>query len=262
VLHILFFHRRPINVPKGELFDYVVQKGTLTEEEASHIVRMVTSALVYMHRKGIIHRDLKPENLLLTRIPLSPKDVEVKIIDFGLSKHFRNDSSTQIARTFLGTKGYLAPEMIQRQDYTRAVDAWALGVIIFVLLCGCLPFDDDIHSVPESVIRSKFVLQYPRWASNLSSSAKDLLGHLLEIDPKRRYTPEQALKHPWIVGETASRDIVLKSPGKIHFKSAESGGVIQAPEAIKSSFRVRAEAHAVQRIAPRRPRQLVRKTSI
>ena len=70
----------------GELFDYVVQKGTLTEEEASHIARMVTSALVYMHRKGIIHRDLKPENLLLTRTPISSTDIEVKIIDFGLSK--------------------------------------------------------------------------------------------------------------------------------------------------------------------------------
>jgi serine/threonine protein kinase len=73
-------------ISTGELFDYVVQKGTLTEEEASHIARMVTRALVYMHRKNVIHRDLKPENLLLTRIPLSPSDIEVKIIDFGLSK--------------------------------------------------------------------------------------------------------------------------------------------------------------------------------
>jgi serine/threonine protein kinase len=152
--------------------------------------------------------------------------------------------------------------MLQRQNYTKAVDAWALGVIIYVLLCGCLPFDDDINSVPASVIPSKFVLRYPRWASQLSSSAKDLLSHLLHIDPKKRYTPEQALQHPWIVGKTASRDIVLKSPGKINFKSGGHGGIIQAPEAIKSSFRVRAEAHAVQKLAPRRPRQIVRKTSI
>uniref|UniRef100_A0A7S2VGY0 Protein kinase domain-containing protein n=1 Tax=Entomoneis paludosa TaxID=265537 RepID=A0A7S2VGY0_9STRA len=198
----------------GELFDYVVQKGTLTEEEASGIVRKVTSALVYMHEKNIVHRDLKPENLLLKKKPTSNSnaDVDVKIIDFGLSKAMEEP----VARTFLGTRGYLAPEMLQRRDYTRAVDSWALGVIVFVLLCGCLPFDDDSATVPsDDLVKAKFILRFPRWAKNLSSSAKNLLSHLLDVNPRSRYTAEQALAHPWVRGDTAPSGNMLASPGRI-----------------------------------------------
>lgn len=197
----------------GELFDYVVQKGTLTEEEASRIVKKVTSALVYMHEKNIVHRDLKPENLLLKSKPNPGSyDIDIKIIDFGLSKAMEGP----VARTFLGTRGYLAPEMLQRRDYTRAVDSWALGVIVFVLLCGCLPFDDDSSTVPsDDLVKAKFVLRFPRWSKNLSASAKDLLSHLLDVNPRTRYTAEQALYHPWVQGETAPRGSWLASPGRI-----------------------------------------------
>lgn len=126
------------------------------EAEASTIVRMVTNALVYMHEQKIIHRDLKPENLLLKHKPNSIYDIEVKIIDFGLSKVsvisfsvgffirstnqcFKTQTMSQpMAKSFLGTRGYLAPEMLQRRDYSYAADLWALGVIVFVLLCGML----------------------------------------------------------------------------------------------------------------------------
>jgi serine/threonine protein kinase len=112
----------------GELFDYVVQKGTLTEEEASRIVKKVTSAIAFMHSQNFIHRDLKPENLLLKMKPKGPyDDIDVKIIDFGLSKVMEEP----VARTFLGTRGYLSPEQLSRRDYTKAVDSWALGVIVF-----------------------------------------------------------------------------------------------------------------------------------
>ena len=211
----------------GELFDYVVQKGTLTEEEASRIVRMVTSALVYMHSKNVIHRDLKPENLLLSHKPRSSHDIEVKIIDFGLSKIMPETHT--VASSFLGTRGYLAPEMIQRRDYTKSVDAWALGVIVFVLLCGCLPFDDDCQAIPNSPdLRSKFTLRFPRWAKDLSKSAKDLLNHLLDIDSKRRYTAEQALRHPWVAGDTARKDSLLQSPGRIKPSPGRPGKSSQA----------------------------------
>jgi len=197
----------------GELFDYVVQKGTLTEAEASVIVRMVTNALVYMHEQNIIHRDLKPENLLLKHKPNSIYDLEVKIIDFGLSKSTKTEP---LAQSFLGTRGYLAPEMLQRRQYSRSVDTWALGVIVFVLLCGCLPFDDDSSQiVSDDIIKSKFHLRFPRWARNLSPSAKDLLSHLLDINSSTRYTAEQAMQHPWICGMTAPKDSMLHSPGRI-----------------------------------------------
>ena len=118
----------------GELFDYVVEKGTLSEEEASILVRKITSAVAHMHNRNIIHRDLKPENLLLTT---RGGDAEIKLIDFGLAKIM----SESAARSFLGTRGYLAPEMLQRTAYDKSIDVWALGIIVFVLLCGCLPFD-------------------------------------------------------------------------------------------------------------------------
>jgi len=121
-----------------------------------------------------------------------------------------------VARSFLGTRGYLAPEMLQRRDYTKAVDTWALGVIVFVLLCGCLPFDDDSQTVPsDELVRAKFVLRFPRWAKNLSSSAKDLLSHLLDVNPINRYTAEQALDHPWVTGQAAPKGSLLSSPGRI-----------------------------------------------
>jgi serine/threonine protein kinase len=205
----------------GELFEYVVQKGTLTEDEAAKIVRKVTSALVYMHDNNIVHRDLKPENLLLKRKPQGPgDDIEVKIIDFGLSKAMEEP----VAQTFLGTRGYLAPEMLQRRNYTKAVDTWALGIIVFVLVCGCLPFDDDSATVPsDDLVRTRFVLRFPRWAKNLSKSAKDLLSHLLDVNPATRYTAEQALNHPWVKGETAVKGNLLASPGKIKKSPAFTG---------------------------------------
>eukprot|EP01041_Mallomonas_annulata_P003909 gene3909-7796_t len=191
----------------GELFDYVVEKGTLSEEEASVLVRKITSAVAHMHSLNIIHRDLKPENLLLTS-----KDVnaEVKLIDFGLAKVM---SETIQARSFLGTRGYLAPEMLQRHTYDKAIDIWALGVIVFVLLCGCLPFDDDSAKIEtESDARMKFTLRFPRWASNLSLPAKDLLQRLLAVDPKDRIQAENALRHPWVVGRAVTPNNYLQSP--------------------------------------------------
>ena len=248
----------------GELFDYVVQKGTLTEEEASRIVRKVTSALVYMHSKNVIHRDMKPENLLLAHIPRSSHDIEVKIIDFGLSKVLGNDGP--VASTFLGTRGYLAPEMIQRRNYTKSVDAWALGVVIFVLLCGCLPFDDDCQSVPNSPdLRQKFTLRFPRWAKDLSPSAKDLLNHLLDIDSRRRYTADQAMEHPWVRGTTASKDSLLQSPGRIKpspkhgTKSSSSSQATK--DHVSQMVANRAIANA-QLAGARSPKVHVRKTSI
>jgi serine/threonine protein kinase len=106
--------------------------------------------------------------------------------------------------------------MLQRRDYTKAVDTWALGVIVFVLLCGCLPFDDDSQTVPtDELVRAKFVLRFPRWAKNLSAASKDLLSHLLNVNPEHRYTAEQALEHPWVTGKEAPKGNLLSSPGRI-----------------------------------------------
>ncbi|KAI2505292.1 protein tyrosine kinase [Fragilaria crotonensis] len=197
----------------GELFDYVVQKGTLTEEEASAIVRKVTSAIVYMHSKNIIHRDLKPENLLLHHRPKTPMDLEVKIIDFGLSKCM------------------IEPVTSVSWEHEGAAS--------------------------DALLRARFVLRFPRWAKNLSASAKDLLSKLLDVTPGSRYTAE-ALRHPWVTGETAPSDNVLESPGRIK----------KSPAARKHRRDNSRDYNAVQHqhhnqgtlVAPKR--HLVRKTSI
>jgi serine/threonine protein kinase len=177
-----------------------------------------------------------------------------------------------MATSFLGTRGYLAPEMIQRRDYTKSVDAWALGVIIFVLLCGCLPFDDDCQLITNSPdLRTRFTLRFPRWAKDLSPSAKDLLGRLLTIDHGRRYTAEQAMDHPWVRGETASRDSLLQSPGRLRPSpgGGKNGGGkttanLQATKAhVSQMVANRAIANAQIAAGYRSPgRQHVRKSSI
>ena len=197
----------------GELFDYVVKRGTLSEAEASAILRDLASAVRYMHAKGIIHRDLKPENLLLTREPPCGLFPEVKIIDFGLSKMLTEPTS--IATSFLGTRGYLAPEMLKRQHYSKAVDMWAFGVIAYILLCGCLPFDDDSAKIASPVLGRKFELRYPSWAQSLSAGAKSLLASLLDIDPKRRVSAARILDHPWLRGDTAKANSLLQSPAML-----------------------------------------------
>jgi len=187
----------------GELFEYVIERGALSEEEASGVVRNIVSAVAYMHSQGVIHRDLKPENLLLARRRDKVDDdsiPEVKIIDFGLARILPSDDG---ATSFLGTKGYLAPEMLQRNAYGKSVDVWAVGVIAFVLLCGCLPFGDDnsfIENTPHAA-KGKFTLRFPSWANNLSPLAKDLLERLLDISPESRISASEACKHAWLSAE-------------------------------------------------------------
>lgn len=208
----------------GELFDYVVEKGTLSEAEASVIVRKITSAVAHMHSKSIIHRDLKPENLLLTE---KGPNSEVKLIDFGLAKIM----SDSVAHSFLGTRGYLAPEMLQRNSYNKAIDIWALGIIVFVLLCGCLPFDDDSSRITsEVVIRKKFTLRFPRWSNNLSGPAKDLLTKLLDVDPNTRITAEEALAHPWVSGVSVAPNNYLQSPNMLGGRQRREGRSPRTPQ--------------------------------
>ena len=172
-----------------------------------------------------------------------------------------------VARSFLGTRGYLAPEMLQRRDYTKAVDTWALGVIVFVLLCGCLPFDDDSQTVPsDELVRAKFVLRFPRWARNLSPSAKDLLSKLLNVDPNERYSAEQALAHPWVSGKEAKKGNLLSSPGRIRASPSLRAKHNRTPNSATRNGRHGASG---KYIPPKRspqtgasPRVLVRKTSI
>ncbi|KAK2460010.1 hypothetical protein APHAL10511_008016 [Amanita phalloides] len=174
----------------GELFDYLVEKGRLSEDEAKIIFGQLCLAVAYLHDKGIVHRDLKLENVLLD------EHCRVKLGDFGFTREYERGSYME---TFCGTTGYAAPEMLQRKKYMGPeVDVWSLGVILYCLLTGTLPFDDD----DEDIMRAKIIQgEYddPEW---LSPESRDLFKNILEKDVSKRFTIPQILAHPWFTSRT------------------------------------------------------------
>uniref|UniRef100_A0A3Q2DXM7 Calcium/calmodulin-dependent protein kinase type 1D-like n=1 Tax=Cyprinodon variegatus TaxID=28743 RepID=A0A3Q2DXM7_CYPVA len=192
-------------VSGGELFDRIVEKGFYTEMDASRLIRQVLDAVNYLHSMGIVHRDLKPENLLY----FSPHDdSKIMISDFGLSKM---EGTGGVMATACGTPGYVAPEVLAQKPYSKAVDCWSIGVIAYILLCGYPPFYDENDSkLFEQILKADYEFDAPYW-DDISDSAKDFISCLMEKDPEKRFTCDQALEHPWIAGDTALRKNIHES---------------------------------------------------
>jgi calcium/calmodulin-dependent protein kinase I len=180
----------------GEMFDRIVQKGNFTEAEAAKVMKVIVSALKYLHGIGITHRDLKPENLLYC----SPKaDANIKITDFGLAKLKNSpEDGEQKMVTACGTPGYVAPEVLKNEPYGPAVDLWSMGVILYILLCGFPPFyHESTTMLYKQIKKGSYSFPDPYW-SEISDNAKDLVGRLLTVDPAKRATPDDVLAHEWM----------------------------------------------------------------
>ncbi|XP_044631579.2 serine/threonine-protein kinase Chk2 isoform X6 [Equus asinus] len=199
----------------GELFDRVVGNKRLKEATCKLYFYQMLLAVQYLHENGIIHRDLKPENVLLSS---QKEDCLIKITDFGQSKIL---GETSLMRTLCGTPTYLAPEVLNSfgtAGYNRAVDCWSLGVILFICLSGYPPFSEHKTqvSLKDQITSGKYNFIPEVWAE-VSEKALDLVKKLLIVDPKARFTTEEALRHPWLqqkVERTLSEDKDADSPCK------------------------------------------------
>nr|CAX73676.1 SNF1A/AMP-activated protein kinase [Schistosoma japonicum] len=172
-------------VSGGELFDFIVKSGRLSEKEARKFFQQIISGVAYCHRHKVVHRDLKPENLLLD------SNQNVKIADFGLSNIMQDG---EFLRTSCGSPNYAAPEVISGKLYAGPeVDVWSCGVILYALLCGTLPFDDE--HIPT--LFKKIKAGYFHLPETLSAGVRDLLRRMITVDPIKRATIEEIRRHPW-----------------------------------------------------------------
>ena len=196
----------------GEVFDRIVEQEYYTESQAKKAVRMIASALDTCHKMGIVHRDLKPENLLYA----SEKSDVIKLADFGLSNILSPD---RMLATACGTPGYVAPEVLMHTGYGSEVDMWSLGVITYILLCGCPPFYDENQARLFSKIkRGEFSFPSPFW-DQVSIPAKELIDSMLIINPKKRATARDVMDHPWLASSEQPKEKDAKEAELVGFQT-------------------------------------------
>ncbi|XP_075404059.1 serine/threonine-protein kinase BRSK2 isoform X2 [Tenrec ecaudatus] len=198
------------HVSGGELFDYLVKKGRLTPKEARKFFRQIISALDFCHSHSICHRDLKPENLLLD------EKNNIRIADFGMASLQVGDS---LLETSCGSPHYACPEVIRGEKYDgRKADVWSCGVILFALLVGALPFDDDnLRQLLEKVKRGVFHMPH-----FIPPDCQSLLRGMIEVDAARRLTLEHIQKHIWYIGGKNEPEPEQPVPRKVQIRSLPS----------------------------------------
>ncbi|XP_061880386.1 calcium/calmodulin-dependent protein kinase type II subunit beta-like isoform X5 [Entelurus aequoreus] len=180
-------------VTGGELFEDIVAREYYSEADASHCIQQILEAVLHCHQMGVVHRDLKPENLLLAS---KCKNAAVKLADFGLAIEVQGEQQAWFG--FAGTPGYLSPEVLRKESYGKPVDIWACGVILYILLVGYPPFwDEDQHKLYQQIKAGAYDFPSPEW-DTVTPEAKNLINQMLTINPAKRITAQEALKHPWV----------------------------------------------------------------
>ncbi|XP_027434550.1 serine/threonine-protein kinase SIK3 isoform X6 [Zalophus californianus] len=175
----------------GEIFDHLVAHGRMAEKEARRKFKQIVAAVYFCHCRNIVHRDLKAENLLLDA------NLNIKIADFGFSNLF---TPGQLLKTWCGSPPYAAPELFEGKEYDGPkVDIWSLGVVLYVLVCGALPFDGStLQNLRARVLSGKFRIPF-----FMSTECEHLIRHMLVLDPNKRLSMEQICKHKWMkLGDT------------------------------------------------------------
>ncbi|CAB1440624.1 unnamed protein product [Pleuronectes platessa] len=235
-------------VSGGELFDRILDRGVYSEKDASRVIQQVLQAVSYLHQNAVVHRDLKPENILF----YSPEEnSKVMISDFGLSKMVDND----IMSTACGTPGYVAPEVLAQKPYSKAVDCWSIGVITYILLCGYPPFYEESETrLFSKIMKAQYEFDSPFW-DDISESAKDFIRNMMQKNPSMRFSTDQALRHPWIIGKTArSQDIYYSVSVQIQKNFAKSKW--------KQAFNAAVAINHMKKLQQAHSEQLVRRPSI
>ncbi|XP_064200719.1 serine/threonine-protein kinase DCLK2-like isoform X3 [Anguilla rostrata] len=204
-------------VKGGDLFDAITSSTKYTERDASAMVFNLAGALKYLHQMSIVHRDIKPENLLVCEYPDGTKSL--KLGDFGLATVVEGP-----LYTVCGTPTYVAPEIIAETGYGLKVDIWAAGVITYILLCGFPPFRSEKNvqeDLFDQILVGRLDFPAPYW-DNITDSAKELIGRMLQVNVEARYTAEDVLSHPWVTDDAEMENILkVEMTGKLkqHFNS-------------------------------------------
>lgn len=184
----------------GELFQRVVDRKVFTEKDAADIIRPVIDAVRYCHDLDVAHRDLKLENILYET---KDDDAMIKITDFSLAKIIPDNV---FAITAWGTPGYVAPEILVGSGYGKEVDFWSIGVILYTLLCGLPPFNEEKNAdLFDKIKQADYGFPSPDW-DHVSDLAKDLISKLLVADPDQRITADEIMDHPWMLESAAEDD--------------------------------------------------------
>ncbi|XP_035855991.1 serine/threonine-protein kinase DCLK2 isoform X2 [Sander lucioperca] len=205
-------------VKGGDLFDAITSSAKYTERDAGVMVYNLAGALKYLHSTNIVHRDIKPENLLVFEYPDGTKSL--KLGDFGLATVVEGP-----LYTVCGTPTYVAPEIISESGYGLKVDIWAAGVITYILLCGFPPFRSESNlqeDLFEQILMGQLDFPSPYW-DNITDSAKELIGKMLQVNAEARYTAQDILSHPWVTDDTVmEKNMQMEVTGKLktHFNTA------------------------------------------
>lgn len=189
----------------GELSDLLKEKNRFKEDEVKELMKQLAEAVVYMHDKDMVHRDLKLENILLSTSE-SSEQFNIKVADFGLCHMKGLPGCDELMHSRCGTLYYMAPEVLKnKHEYSKLCDVWSMGVIMYALLCGRMPFNGDTASRLETeIMLGEIKFREPEWIS-IGEPAKELIRAMLNVDTVNRLTARQVLEDSWITGEQRKR---------------------------------------------------------